>query len=183
MRAIASVILFILSFSFCSAQNPFDMPVDSSTGLITYRKIIEIPNKTKDVLYDEVKKWLYDYYESPKNIINVEDRDLGVLLLNPSFIRYDTSGNQIFKENIFYSFKIETKDNKIRTSFYSFANTFDFETSKEKTPMERAFLIDQGSDDYKKNKEFRVSMKNNLEQNITTVITSLQTHLLSNNDF
>jgi Domain of unknown function (DUF4468) with TBP-like fold len=171
------LLLSILPFSVFS-QNVLNVPVDSVTGLITYKKIITINGKSKDELFVSAKKWAYDFYKNPKAVFNVEDKDAGIIILNTSYKEIDSINNSVLQESISYTLKIETKEGKLKVSVYEFIAS----TVPGKPPLENSLIFSANSEGYK-NLDFRKKLKNNLESHVSSIFKSLEKQLLNNDDF
>ena len=116
-------ILPLISFAQTTAistknNNPFELPVDSTTGKITFIKIIEVNNKNKSEIYTIIKSWITENYKSPKDVINIDDKESGIILLK-SFhqnIQTISNSNITLKTNYHYSLKFNMKDLKYKNN-------------------------------------------------------------------
>src|SRR4051812_29877238 len=60
-KLLLSALVGVLSFNVASAQQEKEPPVTLSQDAsekFFYEKVFDVPNTTKDVLYDRVKKWV-----------------------------------------------------------------------------------------------------------------------------
>jgi hypothetical protein len=56
-------------------------PIDSDTHLITYQGVIEAPGVSKAVLYTRANAWVAKTYRSANDVIQMQDKDAGQLIL------------------------------------------------------------------------------------------------------
>ncbi len=93
-----------------------NVPIDSSTNLITYTKVIDI-TASKDSLYNKVKKWYFEYFKNPTGVIRHDDAINGIIegkhqikVLQPP----DKKGVQTMRGIVQYTIKTMMKDNKVK---------------------------------------------------------------------
>ena len=66
MRLAAFLTLFFGACSLVSAQDkPVDLPIDSTTHLVTYSGVVERPGVPKAELYSRAKRWLTGAFSVP----------------------------------------------------------------------------------------------------------------------
>jgi hypothetical protein len=92
-----------------------NMPVDETTGLITYKEVVEEPG-TKDELFNRCAEWLPTFYPNPWESAKVRDQSTGLIKIQHQFRVYDTDldGNKIDAGMILYNAKIEFKQDRYR---------------------------------------------------------------------
>jgi len=88
-------------------------------GKILYEGIVDIPDKTKNDLYQNAQQWFVDYFKSSKDVIQNQDKDNGIVVgkgmldfnarvgLGMSMVQHDK-----------LTIKIVCKDNKYKYSVY-----------------------------------------------------------------
>lgn len=118
--SILLITLFLYGSLFVKSQNqeykePV-LPIDSTTKMITYTKVISV-NATKDSLYKKIKKWFFHYYKNPTGVIRKDDATNGqivgkhqIKVLNPP----DKKGIQTMRGIVQYTITTQFKDNKVR---------------------------------------------------------------------
>lgn len=72
------LIFFILPFSaFAQDSTSYILPVKD--GKVYYERVIEINSTSKDDLYKKAKLWALSSFNSQKNTIETDDKDIGLL--------------------------------------------------------------------------------------------------------
>ncbi len=108
----------ILLFSSCLTGG-YDS-TELSKEEMTVSKIIELES-SKDDLYVSSNLWLAEYFKSAEAVIEVQDKEAG-LLMGKGMI----SSSNFFGTNYFrFTVKIETKENKARISLIALDQTTD----------------------------------------------------------
>ena len=124
-------LLLLPIFSFAQNEIP-DLPIDSTTHLITYEGVITVQG-SKDQLYSKGREWFAKTYNSAQNVIQMDDKDeiVGKALMQ---VYYKRLGMQREGGYINYTISIYFKDGKYKyliTNFYhtgqydSFGNYFN----------------------------------------------------------
>jgi hypothetical protein len=113
MRIVFSVLFVTISILSAFAQN--EIPVDETTGLITYKEVVE-EQGTKDELYNRGASWLHTFYVNPWEVAKVRDQSTGLIKIQHQFRldEYDDKGNKLVGKTILYSARIEFKDGRYR---------------------------------------------------------------------
>lgn len=109
--------LFIINFAFCQTKSMVKLPIDESTKLITYTKVIDVTNQTKDVLFDRALTWAKGYYKNPTDVLREQNKEDGKIVCKA---RYKIS-NPVDKKGfasdaglIQYTLTLLFKDGKIK---------------------------------------------------------------------
>ena len=79
--------IFIINAAFLSIDNVtdnYDMPVDSETGKITYKEVIDEPGKPAE-LYDRAYAWAKKYFVNFSSTIKFRDKAAGIIKGNTRF--------------------------------------------------------------------------------------------------
>ena len=110
--------IFIINAAFLSIDkvtDNYDMPVDSETGKITYKEVIDEPGKPAE-LYDRAYAWAKKYFVNFSSTIKYRDKAAGIIKGNTRFKvqTTDKKGRKVEAGAISYDFTIELKDNKYR---------------------------------------------------------------------
>lgn len=166
-------------------NNPFELPIDSTTGKITFVKIVEVKNKNKSEIYAIIKNWITENYNSPKDVINIDDKESGIILLKSFFLNTQTIDNIILKDNYYFSLKINIKDSKYKITISDLEQqgVSDFTSSGysgKKSPLEEALLINRSSEAFIKYHETREEMANLIKKKFNGIISSIEHY---NSDF
>jgi hypothetical protein len=123
MRALISIIIIILSTITALAQEvtTLNMPVDETTGLITYKEVVEEPG-IKDTLFNRGASWLHTFYANPWEVAKVRDQSTGLIKIQHQFRIYDfgEQGSKTDAGMVMYNAKLEFKDNRYRVVIDNF---------------------------------------------------------------
>ena len=65
---------FLLTFYIRAFAQPPNLPIDSTTHLITYSEVVKVDGN-KDELYSRAREWFAKTYNSAKNVIQMDDKD------------------------------------------------------------------------------------------------------------
>ena len=117
MKAIISILIFSFALMTASAQKgtSLNIPVDESTGLITYKEVVNEVG-SKDTLFNRGSSWLHTFYSNLWEIAKVRDQSTGLIKIQHQFriYDYDNIGNKQEAGMILYNAKIEFKENRYR---------------------------------------------------------------------
>jgi hypothetical protein len=105
--------LFLAAPALSVAQNT--MPMDSSTGRVTYEAVFDAPG-TKDDLFARAQAWFTKFYPNPSGVISATDPEIGKIEADAKFQLYieDKKGTSRSVGFIKYDLKIWVKDGKVR---------------------------------------------------------------------
>lgn len=56
-----------------TALPPFQLPVDSASGAITYQAVVQTPGASKQELYRRAREWFVNNFKGYKEVVSVED--------------------------------------------------------------------------------------------------------------
>jgi hypothetical protein len=117
MKTILYLLIAALSFSTALAQEKtmLNLPVDETTGLITYKEVVNEPG-SPDTLFNRCSTWLHTFYANPWEAAKVRDQSTGIIKIQHQFFiyDYDDKGNKKEAGLILYNAKIEFKENRYR---------------------------------------------------------------------
>ncbi|MCH8332136.1 MAG: DUF4468 domain-containing protein [Bacteroidetes bacterium] len=81
MKKIAILIsvgmMSVLTLSAQVEVAPPLVPIDESTGLITYKQVAEIPGVSKDILFDRAVEWGNGFFKNPSSVMSVKEKENG----------------------------------------------------------------------------------------------------------
>ena len=124
------ILLLLISFSFAGlSQKPF-VPIDSVTGKITYKEVIQIDSVTKNEAYNAAKVWIAKTFRSAKDVIQNDDKDAGIIVLKPLFQLFATE-----KGYIHYTLTLLFKDGRYKYELSDFYHTGGNENGTQKTDL------------------------------------------------
>ncbi len=117
MKTISVVLLFFVGHSLI-AQN---WPINEKTSKITFSNVLEYEDKSSDDLYNQVKLWLSTSYNNSNNVIRIDDKENGVIVIKSLFeVRVNSFGLK-HAGHVHYDFKFQIKENKLR---YEISNIY-----------------------------------------------------------
>ncbi len=95
------------------------VPVDPTTGLITYQEVVN-EEGTKNDFFNRAVAWVNQTFKNPTSVTTVRDPQTGKIEGNYRFKIYQTTEEQVNMEwaTILYSFRLEFKDGRYRYTFY-----------------------------------------------------------------
>ncbi len=116
-------ILLLLSFF---SSNIFGQTKDSiypeKNGIVNYNEIITTDSIKKSKLYINAKKWIVNTYKSAKNVIQLDDKESGeIILKGNSEVFYDKMLGMGVSVNVNHVFKISIRDFKYKYELTEFS--------------------------------------------------------------
>lgn len=89
-------------------------------------QIIEVPNKSKDQIFEDSKIWIAQSFKSANNVIQYADKDTGSII-GKGNIQYPCDGlidcGAFGNDKVNFTIKIDTKDNKARVTINDVTRT------------------------------------------------------------
>ncbi|MFM7015851.1 MAG: DUF4468 domain-containing protein [Bacteroidota bacterium] len=147
--------LLIGHFGFSQAsKTTVKLPIDESTKLITYDKVIEVTNQTKENLFDRALTWAKGYYKNPTEVIREQNKEEGKIVCKGRYkisTPPDKKGFSTDAGLVQYTLTLLFKDGKIKyslseinwkqTSYYACEKWMD--TSSQYYKSEFEFYLQQ----------------------------------------
>jgi hypothetical protein len=123
MRKIILVSLLLLVSQFCFAQTePWWAPIKFNTeGNVEFQNTYDLEGKSQEELYSITKVWLSEMFKNSKNVIEVDEKDSGIISGNGN--NSFTSGSLLLgltTETLYFSFKCQIKDGRFRLTLNNF---------------------------------------------------------------
>lgn len=87
---------------------------------IFFSRVIDVPNMTKDELFDLIMEWLTTAYKNITSVIQLSNKQQGLIVLKGNHV-WNTPkgfGNQWFNGRISHTIKIQVKDNKFKIEMF-----------------------------------------------------------------
>ncbi len=89
-------------------------------------QVIDVPSKSKDQIFEESKIWIAQSFKSANNVIQYADKGTGSII-GKGNIKYPCDGfidcGAFGNDNINFTIKIDTKDNKARVAISDVTRT------------------------------------------------------------
>jgi hypothetical protein len=132
MKRILVVILMLLTTTtsiHCLAQKTKNavliptLPIDSTTKLIAYTKVVEVNGVRKEELFHRALLWANSYYKNPADVIREKDSINGKILCKARFKIYneaDKKGIVTDAGDVMYNLTIQVKENRYRYELTKF---------------------------------------------------------------
>lgn len=118
---------FLLFASYCSygqaSKKTPVMPIDSSTGLITYSEVVPVHDVAKDELYTRARVWFAKTFKSANHVIQMEDKENGILIGKAAMKVYHKAMVTHYHGLINYTVTIQVKDGRFKYSISDFNHT------------------------------------------------------------
>lgn len=96
---------------------------------INYSKVVEIPGKSKEELYETARKWVASNFSASNCDIRLMDKEMGCVIVQGyvAGVANKTTLNNIYSVNLRPVLKIDIKEERVRITFtlssYSVSNT------------------------------------------------------------
>jgi hypothetical protein len=118
VRAALLLLLLLAAASTAHAQKasneddtPPTLPTDPDTHLVAYTGVVDVPSTTQAQLYSRAYEWVVKTYNSPKDVIQMQDKESGKIIVKASskarITKYDSGYN-------LYTFSIYVKEGKYK---------------------------------------------------------------------
>lgn len=114
MRTILLLLLPALSF----AQSPIKYIPTKDSVTVHLDTIVRVDSLTKDELYINAKLWFSDYFKSSKAVIDLDDKEAGIIIGKGSSQITINLWTGPFNTRCYFTTKISIKDHKYRLEVY-----------------------------------------------------------------
>lgn len=112
MKIITFSIISLTTTLSIQAQIIDELPTNDQ-GELEYKNVVELGELSKKAVYSKSKIWLSEVIKSSSDAIDLDDQDSGTIVVNTN--SEITIGSLAkFQSTVFYTIKIECKDNKLR---------------------------------------------------------------------
>lgn len=117
------LLIFILLFPFSSFAQISDLPIDSSTSLITYSGVVQVAGD-KTELYSRAREWFAKAYKSSTNVIQMDDKESGKIVGKALMQVYHRAfGKDHVSGFINYTISVYIKDGRYKYEVANFYHT------------------------------------------------------------
>lgn len=119
MKTALNTILALFFFiNTVSAQDLHEWPIDPKTGRISFKEVVKEDSTKKDALYLKAKTWVSKTFKSAKDVIQIDDKEGGLLGLKGVSVLYfySTYDRIEVKTEVYlnYLINLEFKDGRYR---------------------------------------------------------------------
>ena len=111
------LVLFVLAYSLTYGQNP-----------IVFEKIIQVKDVSKDSIFFALKKWVANEFVSSKAVIEMADKDAGIIAISPNS-PYSYNGGYLYSSYggyISYNISIEIKSGRFKVVVNNFNHNIPY---------------------------------------------------------
>jgi hypothetical protein len=105
-KLLITFIILILTTILCHAQDFSRLTKNDKTGLVTITEVVELEGFSKDEIYTKTKLWIAQSYKSPQDVLQLDDKESGVIVIKGIF--------EISPAYVHYTFTIKIKDGKMK---------------------------------------------------------------------
>lgn len=117
-----TLILILLFSNITTSGQTADSIYPIKDGVINYYEVVKTDSINKNQLYINSKKWIVNSYKSAKNVIQLDDKESGEIILKGNFdVYYDKAFGMPISVNVNHVFKISTRDFKYKYEFTDFS--------------------------------------------------------------
>mgnify|MGYP001310794013 CR=1 FL=1 len=155
-------LISLLILSTAQAQLIDDLPKDES-GKLYKSEVVHLDNMPRDELFSAFSQLFVDMFAHVKYVTQLSDKDNGIIIVKS----YDEVSNKLGSFNMWFTLKIECRDNRYKAELY------DFYYSNTDTGSEyqvESYLSQKRY--YKKNGEPR-TLNENLRQSTVSKINEI----------
>lgn len=94
-----------------------------SQDKLSYEKVIVADSVSKQSIYNGIKEWIGMNFVSAKNVIQVDDKDAGLIIIT-SVTPYNSGklSHIAYVGELSYTIKIQIKDNRFKVEFTNFVH-------------------------------------------------------------
>lgn len=118
------IALLILCTASISSMGQFKHPLPTVDNEINFNDVVTVDSVRKDELYARTKLWFADAFKSSKDVIQLDDRENGIVLGKGAIQRREGGLSNVVKTWRF-TVKIQIKDGKYKANIYNIDYTFE----------------------------------------------------------
>ena len=143
------IVLFLVPMICFSQDSIYHKTFPSIDSIVTYQKVIQADNTTKDQLYMNIKEWAISFFVDQKYVLQTDDKESGTLVYKfTTKTSFQTPPEGLFKVkashilNIDVLMKIYCKDNKFKVLLYDIVFDLYNSVDIDKFTIEEAVVKD-----------------------------------------
>jgi hypothetical protein len=167
-----NILLLILLGSSAITAFGQTMPVDNTTGLITYTGAVTADGATQQQLYKAAKMWVLSAY-SPGYVSQLDDLESFTIFLKPVITVWQPANPDEPAGTVLYSLTLECRNGKYRYTFTGFFHQHPRKTNicdggpLENEKYDCAIL-------FMNNKAFWASIKKQVNDNVLALVADMK---------
>lgn len=141
-------------------------------GTIGWFRIIEVPGKSKEEIYTNLRVWFSESFKNSSEVIKMDDKDLGIIIGNGNLV-LNPGKNLFFEHRLGFTLKVEIKDSRFKATI-SNLGYYDTNIIGQLNPIEVIFKKDPP------NKETKKRLKVKTKRKVSSIFSSIHNAALAN---
>lgn len=141
-------------------------------GTIGWFRIIEVPGKSKEEIYTNLRVWFSESFKNSSEVIKMDDKDLGIIIGNGNVV-LNPGKNLFFEHRLGFTLKVEIKDSRFKATL-SNLGYYDTNVIGQINPIELIFKIDPPK------KESKKKLKVETKREVSSIFLSIQNAAFAN---
>ncbi|MFX7021157.1 DUF4468 domain-containing protein, partial [Acinetobacter baumannii] len=117
------IVATVISLGLVGCMTPM---TSTQQAMPEISQVIEVPNKTKDQIFEDSKIWIAQSFKSANNVIQYSDKSTGSII-GKGNIPYPCDGfidcGAFGNDKVNFTIKIDTKENKARVTINDVTRT------------------------------------------------------------
>jgi hypothetical protein len=169
------------------SQTEINIPVCEKTGNVFYEKVIQVPDKSKDLIYIKIKQWIPLQFRTAKDVIEADDKNNGVIVLKgASDVTIETGFGNVVRA-MFFTISVYIRDErfKIEVSNIYYENYPDksnnFKT--DRTSAEEMMLSKKMHNNKGEPRRVNISYRENTNRIVNYILTNIEEFTNEKNSF
>jgi hypothetical protein len=118
MKRLLAVALILLASATASAQ--VQHPLPAVDGTINFNEVHSVEGQSQDELYSKAKLWFADAFRSSQNVIQLDDRENGIILGKGAFTTNERASRLTWR----FTVKVQLRDERYKVEFYDIGYTY-----------------------------------------------------------
>ena len=183
IKAIILLFIFDMYCVSCICQNP-TLPLDTESNKIIYTDVILFDSFSKNDIYFSANEWFVNTFNSAESVIQMNDKEKGIIIGKGYSDVYSKTSLSIIQSKLYYTIKIEIKENKYKFSIYDiYYLAYPNQADLNPKPLTSEFLYSiYMKEDYNKTSfsgksKLRLTYVSDLDKTIKTLIVNLKNNI------
>ena len=173
MKKALLLLLLLVLVTIGYSQGKLNEVLPLQNGKVIYTAVVAVDSAKKSELYDRAERWLVEEYKSPKDVIQLDDREIGEIIGKGYF---PTTYQFWFLEpatkvSVYHTIKISVKDGRYKYAITDLDCKWFFRASMFAPPSHNAQNIEEFLDGRKKDAK---KYDKGVDEQIQSIIKSLK---------